>query len=212
MVKALNNLTTFQPLRDVTLADPGAPASMVAAPPAVLDEGLLEAREQAGYDRGRHDAEEEYHVRLKVLRADLDNTRRNGVTNLLTLLERSVQSQITRRLRDLEGELIEFSTEAAIRLVNGVPINTAMVEGAIREAVANAELHTEVTVFVHPDDLHLLQEDSSELLAVAPHQRRLRFVSDEKISRGGCVVETDCGLIDGQRQTRVDLLRQTVGA
>ncbi len=214
MVKSLNNLMTPQPMRDVRLAIAGDfHAAMPAdvASDATSDE-LLQAREQLGYERGLHEAGDEYEGRLKSLRAELDNTRRNGVTNLLTMLEKTVQTQISRRLHDLEGELIEFSTEAAIRLVNGVPINTAMIEGVIREAVSNAEMNTEAMVFLHPDDLKLLQDDNSELLGAGPHQRRLRFVVDEKIARGGCVVDTDCGLIDGQRQTRIDLLRKTIGS
>ena len=212
MVKSLNNLMTPQPLRDVRLAGPSQLYVASPAPDAGTSDELLQAREQLGYERGLHEAGDEYEGRLKSLRAELDNTRRNGVTNLLDLLEKSVQTQISRRLHDLEGELIELSTEAAIRLVNGVPINTAMIEGVIREAVSNAEMNTEAMVFLHPDDLKLLQDDNSELLGAAPHHRRLKFVVDEKIARGGCVVDTDCGLIDGQRQTRIDLLRKTIGS
>lgn len=209
MVKPLDNIETAEPLRDVRLAadhvrgvgnDQRAPYE------------LLQEREEAGYARGREEATEEYEARIKELRTELDSARRNGVTNLLANLEETVQSQLTRRLQDLEGELIEFSTEAAIRLVNSIPITTEIIEAAIRDAVSNAEQNTEVAVYVNPEDMKMLRTDDSDLLAQSPHERKMKFVSDPKITRGGCVVDTNCGLIDGQRETRIELLKQTVNA
>ncbi len=209
MVKPLDNIETTEPMRDVRLADNhvGSGSNGQRAP-----EELLREHEEAGYARGRDEATEEYEVRIKELRVELDNTRRNGVTNLLANLEETVQSQLTRRLQDLEGELIEFSTEAAIRLVSGVPITTEIIEAAIRDAVSNAEQNTEVAVYVNPEDMKMLRTDDSDLLAQSPHERKMKFVSDPKITRGGCVVDTNCGLIDGQRETRIELLKRTVNA
>ena len=209
MVKPLDNIETTKPMRDVRLADnhAGSDRNGQRAP-----EELLREREEAGYVRGRDEAAEEYEARIKELRVELDNTRRNGVTNLLANLEETVQSQLARRLQDLEGELIEFSTEAAIRLVNNVPITTELIEAAIRDAVSNAEQNTEVAVYVNPEDMKMLRTDDSDLLAQSPHERKMKFVSDPKITRGGCVVDTNCGLIDGQRETRIELLKQTVNA
>ena len=207
MVKPIDNIENSEPIADVKLVEPDAIGSSVAKK---IDETQLVEREQVGYERGRLEASAEYEERIRELRVELDNTRRNGVTNLLANLEQTVQSQLTRRLRDLEGELIEFSTEAAIRLVNGVPITTDIVEAAIRDAVSNAEQNTEVSVFVNPEDMKMLKADDSDLLNPSPHERKMKFVVDPKITRGGCVVDTNCGLIDGQRETRIELLKQTL--
>lgn len=207
MVKPLDNIETTEPMRNVRLANNHTNGN--GRPSA--DE-LLREQEEASYTRGREAAAEEYEARIHELRAELDNTRRNGVTNLLANLEQSVQTQIKRRLQDIEGELIEFSTEAAIRLVSGAPITTEIIEASIREAVSNAEQNTEVAVYMNPEDMKMLRTDDSDLLAQSPHERKMKFVVDPKISRGGCVVDTDCGLIDGQREKRIELLKQTVNA
>ena len=209
MVKPLDNIETLEPMRDVRLAENSLDGDSNSRR---TSEELLREREEAGFVRGRDEAAKEYEVRIKELHTELDNTRRNGVANLLANLEQTVQSQLTRRLQDLEGELIEFSTEAAIRLVNNVPITTEIIEAAIRDAVSNAEQNTEVAVYVNPEDIKMLRTDDSDLLAQSPHERKMKFVSDPKITRGGCVVDTNCGLIDGQRETRIELLKQTVNA
>ena len=195
MVKPIDNIKTPEPMRDVRLVNG--------------NKAMAEC-ELAGYERGRQEAAAEYQERLKGMRLELDNTRRNGVTNLIANMEQAVQLQLSRRLKDLESELIEFSTEAAICLVNSVPITTKIIEAAIHDAVANAEQNTEVSVYVNPDDIKMLKTDGSDLLDQSPHERKMKFVIDPKISRGGCVVDTNCGLIDGQRETRIELLKQAL--
>jgi flagellar biosynthesis/type III secretory pathway protein FliH len=108
--------------------------------------------------------------------------------------------------------LIEFSTEAAIRLVHGLPISTGVIEAAIRETLEHCEQDAEVSVHLHPEDLKMLKSHQSELLRDSPHQRRVRYLEGKEVSRGGCLVETRCGVIDGRRETRAALLREAVSA
>jgi flagellar biosynthesis/type III secretory pathway protein FliH len=81
---------------------------------------------------------------------------------------------------------------------------------AIQDALSHCENDTEVAVYLNPEDLKLLKDTGSDLLTDSPHQRRVRYMKDEEISRGGCLVETNCGLIDGRRETREQLLREAV--
>ena len=222
MVRAIDIITTPSPIKDIRIVtaqngsstgddhDDDAFDNGHAESEEEVRSRILVEREKSGYDRGRNDASQEYETRLHQMRSELDNSRRNGVTNLLANLERTVQTQVTRKLRELETQLIELSTEAAIRLVNGAPISTLMLEGSVREALANAEQHSGIVIYMHPDDIALLRDDNSVMLGDSPHSRKIHFVADVKITRGGCLVETDSGMIDGQRETRAELLKQTL--
>ena len=222
MVRAIDIITTPSPIKDIRIVtaqngssngnghDDDSFDNGHAESEEEVRSRILVEREKSGYDRGRIDASQEYETRLHQMRSELDNSRRNGVTNLLANLERTVQIQVTRKLRELETQLIELSTEAAIRLVNGAPISTLMLEGSVREALANAEQHSGIVIYMHPDDIALLRDDNSVMLGDSPHSRKIHFVADVKITRGGCLVETDSGMIDGQRETRAELLKQTL--
>ena len=228
MVKAIDNLVTDAPLRDIRLAigpaeallrdfqDPGAvpqtPAleePVIPAPEPVSKEQLVE-HEQAGYQRGREESVAEYEAQINNLRAELDQKNAADLPGILGKIETEVNGSLNQRLQSLESELVEFATEAAIRLVNGLPISTKIVESSIQDALGHCENDAEVAVFLNPEDLKLLKEAGSDLLADSPHQRRVRYLKDEEVSRGGCLVETNCGLIDGRRETREQLLREAV--
>ena len=228
MVKAIDNLVTDAPLRDIRLAigpaeallrdfqDPGAVPETTAleepvtlAPEPVSKEQLVE-HEQAGYQRGREEAVVEYEAQINHLRAELEQKNAADLPGILGKIETEVNGSLNQRLQSLESELVEFATEAAIRLVNGLPISTKIVESSIQDALSHCENDAEVAVYLNPEDLKLLKEAGSDLLADSPHQRRVRYLKDEEVSRGGCLVETNCGLIDGRRETREQLLREAV--
>jgi len=215
MVKAIDNIITEAPLRDIRLAIGPAEALLQdsdrsgepAEPP--LEDRLRESENQ-GYSRGRDETIAEYEGKLKTLRQELEETHCNTVGERLDTLEKNVEEQVQERLRGLEGELVEFAAEAAIRLVNGLPISTDILETSILDALKHCENDIEVSVRLNPADLKMLKESGSELLSDSPHQRRVRYLKDEEVSRGGCLVETRCGVIDGRRETREKILRETV--
>jgi flagellar biosynthesis/type III secretory pathway protein FliH len=217
MVKTIDNIVTGAPLRDIRLAiGPaetlvGDAARLANSDAAPLEEQLRKSEEQ-GYSRGHNEAVAEYEEKLKILRQEHEESRRNGVEKWLGTLEKSVQKQVNQHLHKLEGELVEFAAEAAIRLVNDLPISTEIIEASILDALKNCENDIEVSVHLNPTDLKMLKESESELLSDSPHQRRVRYLKDEEISRGGCLVETRCGVIDGRREIREKLLRETVTA
>jgi len=217
MVKAIDNIITGAPLRDIRLAIGPAEALLQDSDrpeeSATLSlEDQLHESEERGYSRGRDETVVKYEEKLQALRQELDETQQKTVGERLDTLENNVQEQVQKRLRELEGELVEFAAEAAIRLVNDLPISTEILEASILDALKHCENDIEVSVHLNPADLKMLKESESELLSDSPHQRRVRYLKDEEVSRGGCLVETRCGVIDGRRETREKLLMETVKA
>ncbi len=215
MVKAIDNIITGAPLRDIRLAIGPAEALLQDSdrpeePAALSLEDQLHESEERGYSRGRDETVVEYEEKLQALRQELEETQHKTVGERLDTLENNVQEQVQKRLRELEGELVEFAAEAAIRLVNDLPISTEILEASILDALKHCENDIEVSVHLNPADLKMLKESGSELLSDSPHQRRVRYLKDEEVSRGGCLVETRCGVIDGRRETREKLLMETV--
>ena len=220
MVKAIDNIVTNAPLRDIRLSI--GPAEALLREPSTEetsqnkdrgnteDTELLHDREKQGYERGRQEALSEYEAQIQALKAELEQKNSNELPEMLDKIESQVSGELNQRLDSLEGELVEFATEAAIRLVNGLPISTKIVEAAIQDALGHCENDTEVAVHLNPEDLKLLKETGSDLLSDSPHQRRVRYIKDVEVSRGGCLVETNCGLIDGRRETRERLLREAI--
>ena len=178
MVKAIDNIITGAPLRDIRLAIGPAEALLQDSDrpeesAALSLEDQLHESEERGYSRGRDETVVKYEEKLQALRQELEETQHKTVGERLDTLENNVQEQVQKRLRELEGELVEFAAEAAIRLVNDLPISTEILEASILDALKHCENDIEVSVHLNPADLKMLKESDSELLSDSPHQRRV---------------------------------------
>ena len=73
----------------------------------------------------------------------------------------------------------------------------------IKEALELAAGSEQVTLRLHPNDLKNLGSNVDDLLARLGKGTKWQVVADAKISAGGCVVETEFGVIDQQLESQL---------
>ena len=170
--------------------------------PASCDEALLAQRERAGFERGRTEGQRELNDELMRQRTELLELQ-NGVLE-------SLRQALPQVLRDCEQALTALALEVAQKLVAGLPISGEMVESAVREALEQVEETAAYHIYLPPDDLALLQQMNSELISAESGAPALHFHPAPELARGGCLVKTRFGIIDARRETKIELLRQSL--
>jgi flagellar assembly protein FliH len=185
-----------KPLRHVRLNGGGDAAGEAAR---AAEEDL-----RASYERGRREAEQAMSQQLFQQRTEMHELMRGVVDSL-----RQAVPQI---VRDTENTMIALSLSVAQKLVAGMPISAAMIEGVVRDALAQVEGTAQFTVRLHPADLELLQKCDSPLLSAGDDAKEFRFLSSPEVTRGGCLVQTHFGTVDARRETKFDLLQRTLTA
>jgi vacuolar-type H+-ATPase subunit E/Vma4 len=178
-----------QPLRDVALARFGNRR--------VIHEQDLEAAFQRGRIEGERSLSEQL-LRQRAAVVDLHN----GVLA-------SLRDAVPQVIRDTENVLVEIAFEVARKIAAGAPIDAAQLQASVQEAVAQASDTAELTVQVNPADLALLQALKSPMLNPQDN-RNIQLVAANHITRGGCVVQTRFGIIDARRETRAEMLRNSL--
>jgi flagellar assembly protein FliH len=195
MSAPLFTLALLEPLQDVRLTVVGIASSA---------EAEAKEREQAAYERGRADGEKALSEQLVQQRTEL-KTLEGGVLD-------SLRQSVGQVAHEAEQALVVLSLEVAQKLVAGLPISFEMVEAAVREALTRVEETTDCHIYLHPEDWELLQQFNSPLLVPSPQPPRLHFHRAREVTRGGCLVKTHFGVIDGLRETKMELLRKAVSA
>lgn len=185
-----------RPLRDARATCAGAASTAVA--PVTAAHALAE------YERGRRDGEKALSEQLIRQRGELIELQ-NGV---LTSLRKSI-SDVT---RECEGAMIALALEIAGKLVADLPIASEMVEAAVREALANIEQTSNLTVLLNPMDYELLQQANAPLLLNEAGGERLKFQTSAQVTRGGCLIQTSFGVVDARRETKLEALKQSLTA
>lgn len=190
MRSSTESIRFTEPPRDVVLGRRAAPSRDV--------DGEI----RAAFERGRIEGERALGEQLLQQR----NEVRQIFEGVIASLQKSVQ-QVT---HDSEQHLVTLALEIARKLVGDLPVSTEMVETAVREAIAQVEEATELHVRLHPADLEMLQRADSNLLRTPADGTTVRFHSSTDVTRGGCLVQTRFGVLDARRETRFELLRNSV--
>jgi flagellar assembly protein FliH len=166
--------------------------------------GVRRQELQTSYEQGRLDGERALGEQLVRQRAEIIELQ----SGVLAALRQAVPQVV----RDCERALVELAVAAAHRLVFGLPVSVELIEAAVREVCAEIEETAECNIQLHPEDLALLERANSPLLLPQGGQDRLRLQPSHQVTRGGCVVQTRFGVIDARRETRAELLRQSIAA
>jgi len=190
-----DTITFEQPLHDVRL---------LAGAPTQDWQQFLQEREQAAFENGRRAGETALNAQLLQQRNQTIEIQRGILTSL--------QNALPKVAHEAESALIDLALEAAKKIVAGMPIDVAMVEHTVQEALRQAEDTAEIVIQLHPDDLALLREHQSPILNGSPETGPLRFAQSAEISRGGCLIQTRFGLIDARRETKIEQLRQSLNS
>ena len=189
------------------------PTEAIHLPAPLRDVKLVRSRDRAvarqeelqeAVERGRIEGERALAAQLVQQRAD--------VLELQTGVLAALRDAVPQVARDCERALVALALEVARKLVAGMPVSAEMVEAAVREACAEVEDHSELSVQLHPEDLALLERIHSPLLLPQGGQEKIRFEGTPHVSRGGCVVKTRFGLIDARRETKLEQLQKAVTA
>jgi flagellar assembly protein FliH len=160
--------------------------------PAPDAQRSAEAARQAGYQDGYRDGL----VALEAFKQSFASQTTERIGQLLKSFEQQHAA--------LEEQMAQALAKAATALARQVvreelATHPERVVAVAREALAALLLSARhVTVQVHPDDLPLVAQGAGEELA----RRGARLVADAQVARGGCLVESDIGSVDGRIEPR----------
>lgn len=172
-------------------ATAAAAAEPQKSPEELLAESLRAAR-QGGYHDGYRDG-------LAALESFKQSFAQQATAQMGALVQ-SYGSQMDALQQAMATALADAAVSLARQVVRGElltnPQQVATVAQEAIEALLLSARH--VTVRVHPDDQPLVAQGAQEIIAA----RGARLVGDAAITRGGCVVESDIGIVDASIEAR----------
>jgi len=167
---------------------------LVGEAKAQAERELQAARDEA--ERIRRKAEAEGRERglaavtelLVGARAAAARARAGAEAELRTLAVRIAEKILGRELKSDPDAVVDVAT-AALRHA-----------GEPRELVVRCS----------PEDLAALERGKPRLLERSRAAQAVRFVADERVGRGGCVIETELGVVDARLSTQLEAIEKAL--
>lgn len=169
-----------------------SPAPTAEAAPSEAVQAQLQAARQAGYQDGYRDGL----VALEAFKQSYAQQMTAQVTALVT----GLRAQLEQLEHGLAGQVAEVAIALARQVVRTELSTQPAVVAAVAQEALGAVLVSaqQLALRLHPDDHALVRQHAGEALA----ERGARLLSDASLTRGGCVVETDVGVIDASVEAR----------
>ena len=102
-----------------------------------------------------------------------------------------------------EPEIIKLAMSLAEKIIHQqVSVDKSVVVSMARAAITRLVNRETVTVRVNPADIEMIRENKEKMLANSDIEH-LRIVEDNRVDRGGVVMETESGTIDAKIMTQV---------
>ena len=166
-------------------------------------EAQLRKIEHEAYRRAVAAATEACEERVRALREELEARHREEVGVFLEQLSQKMSSQLAERMEVLEKALLQLTVEAVAKIVGSLPITVDVIEASLRETLGAAAGVPVLRVMLNPEDLKMLENASYSEIRSQCAARGIQMTPDPAVDRGGCLVETSSGFVDGLRSSRI---------
>jgi len=152
---------------------------------------IFEEGKQAGFALARREQERE----RSVLRSVIE----------------TLQRERDQLLRESEVIIVRLAYEIAKKIIHQeAQTNPDVILYIVRESIRRAAEGDKLTVILHPEDLAVVRACVDTLVEDPELKGKMEFKSDAKITRGGCIVETNLGHIDAQIETQLEEVEQAL--
>jgi flagellar assembly protein FliH len=113
----------------------------------------------------------------------------------------------------LEVQAVDLALFLAEKVLGGaIAVQPALVVESVRGALRGIVERERVTVLVHPDDLEMVREAMDDVRASLGGIEHCEVQAERRVSRGGAVVRTPEGDVDGRVETKLQRAREVVEA
>jgi flagellar biosynthesis/type III secretory pathway protein FliH len=134
---------------------------------------------------------------MAVLRSGVARSNREEAEILERLqenldeLSQELWEQQRQRLAEMQRVAVELAVAIASRLLHQrIEQGDLAVENLVRQVAERLEPQEALTVYLHPTDLALLQQQGQDAQDWHPNEGKLKLVGDPSLCRGDCRAET----------------------
>ena len=116
-------------------------------------------------------------------------------------------------------DLLKMSEEVVVRLAvtvarrivgDAIEINEEVVLETVRRALKHVQEKESLVIRVNPEDLKIVREHRSEWLSIVEGSGSLDVEEDERIRKGGCLVETEAGNVEARIDRQIQTLEKAL--
>lgn len=148
--------------------------------------------------------------RERVVSAAREEGREQGLAQWNELLAAAMHGK-QRLLESQESEIVRLSVRIARKII-GEELRThpETIVSIVREALESVRRERMLTIQVHPDLAEEVRARLDRLEKLVGGGRQIQVVAEASVEPGGCIVESELGVIDARLETQLRCLEEAL--
>jgi type III secretion protein L len=147
-------------------------------------------------------------------RAALEQAREEGYKEGFAKVNEIILD-LTEKKRDVlaqsEADMIRLSIRVAARILGReLRQHPDTIADIVTQAIQTVRNQTKITIRVNPDDLEHLVKGREQLLNRVGQSKIIDFQSDHKVQPGGCIIESEAGIVNAQLKTQLEVMEKVL--
>jgi type III secretion protein L len=134
--------------------------------------------------------------------AGLEEGRGEMAESLLSAVTRSVEY-----FESLEQRVVDIVMQSVQKILGSFD-DRELATRVVRNALELFRQQKQVTLRVPPSERNAMQERVGEIMRDFPQMQAINVVGDARIQPGGCILDTDIGVVDCSVETQLAALRR----
>lgn len=147
-----------------------------------------EREKQDGYQSGYQEGLAQVTELLAKARVEYEQTLKNASKDILNLAFKISEKIIGKHLE----------------------IDKTLIMDIVSQALQTVRQSRQITLRVNPEDAKVLKANKDVFLEKLGHGREIDVLEDKKVERGGCIIESEIGIVEAQLQTQLDRLKKVL--
>ena len=149
--------------------------------------------------------------RAEVVPEPGDDEQVERVRRLVQAMLSGFARQRRELLADLQPYVVHISVEIARRIVRReLRTDPGMITRIAESALEQIGAAANVRVRVHPLDAQVLERSMMEIVSAPDEAAAIEVVPDAAVEQGGCVVESDRGIVDARLRTQFEEIQTSL--
>ncbi|HET6266716.1 MAG TPA: type III secretion system stator protein SctL [Acidobacteriota bacterium] len=108
-----------------------------------------------------------------------------------------------------KNDLKILAVKIAEKIVGkALEMDPELINDIVSQAIRTLRQQKNVNIRCHEDDLGILKKNEKEFLELLGKSGVITFTVDSKIQRGGCMIESEIGVVDARLETQLKTLQK----
>lgn len=154
----------------------------------------LESVCRQSFEAGQLEAARQAEVQLETLQRQQQEE--------MQVVLKALTHAVPEMLKEAEQAIKELAISVAQKFVATCPVTEQRIQALVQEALSGIQRSCKATVFLHPEDLILINQSEGSIANGLIDAQQITFKAASGMTRGGCRIETDFGDIDATMETK----------